>query len=184
MQTEKIKKIESIVLGGGCFWCLEVIFRNVRGIYSAISGYAGGSASHPTYKKVCGGKTGHAEVIKLEFDPEQIKLRDILEIFFTIHNPTTLNRQGNDIGTQYRSAIFFSDKEQKEIAENVIDELTKSQTYRAPLVTELTRLDKFYPAEEYHRRYFEKNPEKAYCQLVIAPKFEKFQKKLSRFLKA
>jgi peptide-methionine (S)-S-oxide reductase len=172
-------KKESIVIGGGCFWCIEAVFSRVKGVVSAISGYAGGSVANPTYEQVCGGKTGHAEVTEISFDTEAISLESILHIFFTVHDPTTMDRQGNDVGTQYRSAIFYANEEQKLVAEKIIREISDQLIYDNPIVTELKPLDTFYPAEEYHQHYFKKNPEAAYCQIVIAPKVAKFRSKYS-----
>lgn len=176
-------KTKKIVLGGGCFWCIEAVFDRVKGVESAVSGYAGGSLEDPSYEQVCSGKTGHAEVTEITFDPAVIKLEDLLHIFFTVHDPTTLNRQGNDVGTQYRSIILYSDTEQKDVAEKVIKEIENEKIYDGPIVTELLPLEKFYPAEQYHQRYFEKNPDAAYCQIVIAPKVSKFRAKYGKFYK-
>lgn len=167
---------EIATLGGGCFWCLEAIFTELRGVEKVESGYSGGSVPNPSYEQVCTGKTGHAEVIQITFDPEIISLRELLEVFFTIHDPTTLNRQGSDVGTQYRSAIFYHAPEQEKIAREVIAELEKAKVWDAPIVTEITPFEAFYPAEEYHREYFERNPEQPYCRIVIAPKVAKFRK--------
>lgn len=167
---------EIATLGGGCFWCLEAIFTELRGVEKVESGYSGGSVPNPSYEQVCTGKTGHAEVIQITFDPEIISLRELLEVFFTIHDPTTPNRQGSDVGTQYRSAIFYHAPEQEKIAREVIEELEKTKVWDAPIVTEITPFKAFYPAEEYHREYFERNPEQPYCRIVIAPKVAKFRK--------
>lgn len=167
---------EIATLGGGCFWCLEAIFTELRGVEKVESGYSGGSVPNPSYEQVCTGKTGHAEVIQITLDPEIISLRELLEVFFTIHDPTTLNRQGSDVGTQYRSAIFYHAPEQEKIAREVIAELEKAKVWDAPIVTEITPFEAFYPAEEYHREYFERNPEQPYCRIVIAPKVAKFRK--------
>ncbi|EKD58395.1 MAG: hypothetical protein ACD_56C00141G0025 [uncultured bacterium] len=181
-EADKTQSIESIVLGGGCFWCLEAVYTRVKGVKSVVSGYAGGQFSDPTYKEVSSGKTGHAEVVEIVFDPTLILLEDILHIFFSVHDPTTLNRQGNDIGTQYRSIILFSDKKQHDVIEKVLREVAEEECCSGELiVTELKKLEKFYPAEEYHQRYFEKNPDNAYCQLAVAPKVAKFREKYSRF---
>ena len=176
-----MKNIETIILGGGCFWCIEAVFSRVKGVDSAISGYAGGSLENPSYEQVSSGKTGHAEVTEVSFDSEKISLEDILHIFFTVHDPTTLNRQGNDVGTQYRSIILYAGDEQKQIAEKVIQEIEKENVYSEKIVTELKPLETFYPAEEYHQNYFQKNPEAAYCQIVIAPKVSKFRQKFQKF---
>lgn len=174
-------KTETAVLGGGCFWCLEAVYNELRGVERVISGYAGGSVSNPTYEQVCGGRTGHAEVVQLTFDPSEISYRDILDVFFTIHDPTTLNRQGNDVGEQYRSIILYETPEQEQTARSVIDELTKSGLWPRPIVTQVAALDRFYPAEAYHQNYFEQNPYQPYCQIIIAPKVAKAREKyLSR----
>ncbi|MBI3998267.1 MAG: peptide-methionine (S)-S-oxide reductase MsrA [Armatimonadetes bacterium] len=167
---------EVATLAGGCFWCLEAVFDQVRGVEDVVSGYSGGSAPHPTYKQVCTGTTGHAEVVQITFDPSVISFREILELFFSIHDPTTLNRQGADVGTQYRSAIFYHTPEQKATAEQVIKELTAARLWGNRLVTEVTPFQAFYPAEEYHQEYFQRNPEQGYCRMVVAPKVAKFRK--------
>jgi peptide-methionine (S)-S-oxide reductase len=178
-----MKKTETIILGGGCFWCVEAVFDRVKGVESAISGYAGGIVADPSYEKVSSGKTGHAEVTQITFNPEVISLEDVLYIFFTVHDPTTLNRQGNDVGTQYRSIILYSDDSQKSISEKVIAEVESEKIYTGKVITELKPLEKFYPGEEYHQHYFEKNPDAAYCQIVIAPKVSKFRQKFQKFYK-
>jgi peptide-methionine (S)-S-oxide reductase len=167
---------ETIVLGGGCFWCTEAVFDRVQGVVDVESGYSNGQVMHPSYEQVCTGRTGHAEVVKLAFDPAQITLREILEIFFVVHDPTTLNRQGNDVGTQYRSGIYYSNDEQKKVAEDVIREIGESKTYRSPIVTEVKPLDNYSTAEAYHQDYFLNNPDQGYCAFVVGPKVEKFQK--------
>jgi peptide-methionine (S)-S-oxide reductase len=167
---------EVATLGGGCFWCLEPIFKDLRGVDQVVSGYAGGAMPHPTYEQVCSGATGHAEVVQITFDPSVISFRELLEVFFTIHDPTTLNRQGADVGTQYRSAIFTHSAEQTATAEAVIAELNKDGPWDRPIVTEITPLRAFYPAEEYHQDYFIRNPGQSYCRIVIAPKVAKFRK--------
>jgi peptide-methionine (S)-S-oxide reductase len=167
---------ESATLGGGCFWCLEAAYEEIAGVLRIESGYAGGSVADPTYDQVCSGTTGHAEVVRLAFVPAVISFRDILEIFFTIHDPTTRNRQGADAGTQYRSVIYYHDEEQRKIAEAVIEELGRSGVYRDPIVTELAPASEFYPAEPYHRQYYRSHPEQAYCQAVIEPKLAKLRK--------
>lgn len=168
---------ESVTLAGGCFWCLEAVFNELRGVESVISGYAGGDSPDPTYQQVCAGITGHAEVVHVTFDKKVVSLRDILEIFFSIHDPTTLNRQGADVGSQYRSAIFYTSPEQKSIAEEVIAELNAAKIWDAPIVTEVEPLKEFYKAEKYHQGYFENNPAQPYCQMVVAPKVAKFRQK-------
>lgn len=176
------KKSESIVLGGGCFWCLEAVFNRVKGITKVVSGYAGGTAENPIYQQVSTGKTGHAETVEVSFDPKIILLEDILHIFFSVHDPTTLNRQGKDIGTQYRSIILYKDQLQHDTAEKVLRELAEEDAYEeVMIVTELKKLEKFYPAEVYHQKYFEKNPEQAYCQIIISPKIGKLREKFAKF---
>lgn len=167
---------EIAVLGGGCFWCLEAIYDNVRGVTDVVSGYAGGHVAEPSYKQVCTGTTGHAEVVRVTFDPKVISYRDILDIFFAIHDPTTLNRQGADVGPQYRSVIFYCDLAQQQTAEQTIHELTERKLFSRPIVTEVTPFQVFYPAEDYHQEYFANNPSQGYCQFVIAPKVAKFRK--------
>lgn len=171
-------------LAGGCFWCLETVFNRLRGVESAVSGYMGGHTPDPTYREVCNGDTGHAEVVQVTFDPEAITYRDLLDVFFTLHDPTQLNRQGNDVGTQYRSAIFWHTPEQKAEAEAAIAELAASGRLDAPIVTEVTEATTFYPAEAYHQRYFEQNPHQPYCQVVVAPKVAKAQAKFASRLKS
>jgi peptide-methionine (S)-S-oxide reductase len=167
---------ELATLGGGCFWCLEAVFKDLRGVESVVSGYAGGDVENPTYEQVCGGRTGHAEVVQIAFDPQVLTYRDMLDVFFTIHDPTTKDRQGADVGPQYRSIIFYDSPEQKAAAEQALADLDSKGVWRAPIVTELVPLEKFYPAEDYHRDYFERNPRQRYCQIVIAPKVAKFRK--------
>jgi peptide-methionine (S)-S-oxide reductase len=165
---------ETAILGGGCFWCTEAVYLEVRGVTRVESGYMGGQVDHPTYEQVCGGETGHAEVVRLEFDPAQISYRDILEIFFTIHDPTTPNRQGNDVGTQYRSAIFTTSPEQETTARQVMAEM--AAVWDAPIVTELLPAETWYKAEDYHQNYFQQHPLQGYCAFVVAPKVAKFRK--------
>jgi methionine-S-sulfoxide reductase len=172
---EKNNHHEKIVLGGGCFWCTEAILNTLEGVVRATPGYAGGFTPDPTYRQVCDGATGHAEVVEVEFDPEVISLEDILDIFFASHDPTSLNRQGADVGTQYRSAILYDSEEQKERVEAFIPGVAKD--YSMPIVTEVNKLERFYPAEEYHQRYFERNPDQPYCRAVISPKLAKLRKK-------
>ena len=164
-------------LAGGCFWCLEAVYNELRGVESVVSGYAGGHDPDPTYEAVCSETTGHAEVVQIAFDPDMVSFRELLEVFFTIHDPTTLNRQGNDVGTQYRSAIYYHDEQQRLIADEVIEEMTVAGLWDDPIVTEVTALDTFYEAEEYHQQYFEKNPFQPYCFVVVRPKVSKFRKK-------
>ncbi len=182
-ESELKEKIQTIVLGGGCFWCLEAYFSQVQGITLVISGYAGGDIENPTYEQVCSGKTGHAEVVKIEFDQTQIALEMILQIFFTLHDPTTRNRQGADVGSQYRSIILTKDDEQKDIVENFVSKLIESKLFFKPIVTEVKLLDKFYQAEDYHQEYFKNHPEAAYCQAVISPKLAKLRQHFSLLLK-
>jgi peptide-methionine (S)-S-oxide reductase len=171
-------------LAGGCFWCLEAVYLELRGVEKVVSGYTGGANPNPTYKQVCSGTTGHAEVVQITYDPQQVTFEDLLKVFFTIHDPTTLNRQGHDIGTQYRSAIFYHNDEQKATAERVIAELQRDKVWDKPIVTQLAALDVFYPAEEYHQNYFARNPEQGYCQAIVAPKVIKFRKTFLNSLKA
>jgi peptide-methionine (S)-S-oxide reductase len=174
---------ESITLGGGCFLCTEAVFVQVRGITDVESGYSNGATQNPSYEAVCGGQTGHAEVVKLEFDPAQISLREILEIFFVIHDPTTLNQQGHDVGSQYRSGIYVGSPDQQEVAQAVVREVNESKTYRHPVVTEVLPLANYWPAEDYHQDYFENHPSQGYCLMVAAPKVEKFRKTFARLAK-
>jgi peptide-methionine (S)-S-oxide reductase len=167
---------EIATLAGGCFWCLEAIFKEVRGIDKVVSGYSGGTTVNPSYAAVCSGATGHAESMQLTYDPKKISFREILAIFFAVHDPTTLNRQGADVGTQYRSAIFYHNPQQKAEAEEAIKQLNASRAWRAPVVTRVMPFKNFYPAEEYHQEYFARNPEQPYCSVVIAPKLDKFRK--------
>ncbi|NVD99765.1 peptide-methionine (S)-S-oxide reductase MsrA [Massilia sp. BJB1822] len=172
---------ETAVLGGGCFWCTEAVYLEVRGVVKVASGYTGGQQPEPTYEQVCSGETGHAEVIRVEFDPAQISYRELLEIFFTIHDPTTLNRQGNDVGTQYRSVIYYQSPEQEATARQVIAEM--AHVWDAPIVTELSPAQPFYQAEDYHQNYFAQHPLQGYCAFVVAPKVVKFRKTYTKYLK-
>ena len=174
---------ETATLAGGCFWCLEAAFEGLQGVVRVIPGYTGGQAPNPSYHDVCMGTTGHAEAVQITFDPSVISFRELLEVFFTIHDPTTLNYQDADYGTQYRSAIFYHTAEQRQEAEQMIGELTASGVWPRPIVTEVKPLTEFYPAEEYHRQYFSRNPEQGYCQVVIAPKLDKFRQKYAARLK-
>ena len=167
---------ESETLAGGCFWCLEAVFEQLKGVDKVVSGYAGGERAHPTYEQVCTGATGHAEVVQVTFDPAIISYRELLDVFFAIHDPTTLNRQGADVGTQYRSAIFYHTPEQKRTAEQAIADLNAQAIWGRPIVTEVAELKTFYPAEDYHQGYFRTHPGQGYCQLVVAPKVAKFRK--------
>ena len=172
---------ERATFGGGCFWCIEAAFKHIKGVISVTSGYAGGTTENPTYKEVCNGATGHAEVIQVEFNPKDITFKELVNIFFHLHNPTELNRQGPDVGTQYRSIILFHDDGQKTAATEVKDEIEASGDFDDPIVTEIVSLNTFYPAEEYHQDYFEKNPNNAYCQININPKLAKLRKKYSNY---
>lgn len=174
---------ELATLGGGCFWCLEAVFENLRGVTRAVSGYAGGKTANPTYREVCGGGTGHAEVVQITFDPAELSYKELLEVFFAIHDPTTLNRQGADIGTQYRSVIFHHSAEQKEIAAQTIAELEQARVWPGRIVTELAPFTAFFPAEDYHQGYYRGNSGQPYCQAVIAPKLAKFRKSFAHKLR-
>jgi peptide-methionine (S)-S-oxide reductase len=176
--------LATAVLGGGCFWCLDAVFRELAGVRSVESGYAGGRVPDPTYEAVCGGDTGHAEVVRVAFDPSVLSYRDLLRVFFTIHDPTTRNRQGNDVGTQYRSVIFCASPEQRADAEAVVAELTAEGLWRDPVVTEIAGSAPFYPAETYHQDYFSRNGNQPYCAYVVAPKVAKFRKAFRERLKA
>jgi len=175
---------EVATFGSGCFWCSEAVFSELNGVASVVPGYTGGTRANPTYEDVCTDSTGHAEVAQITFDPSQISYRELLEVFFSTHDPTTLNRQGADVGTQYRSAIFYADQEQKMQAEAIIRELTADGTFRDPIVTEVVPLGPFYPAEDYHREYYRRHPSQPYCQAVIAPKLAKFRAHWKAKLKA
>lgn len=174
---------EKATLGGGCFWCLEPIFKDLRGVTAVESGYAGGARPNPTYEQVCTGATGHAEVVQVTFDPAVVSYRDLLRVFFTIHDPTTLNRQGADVGTQYRSVILYHSSEQREAAEEVIRSLGAEGIWDRPIVTQVVPLEAFYRAEDYHQNYFANNPRQPYCNVVIAPKVTKFRKQYMEMLK-
>lgn len=176
-------KTEIATLAGGCFWCLEAVYDELIGVVSVESGYSGGEVANPSYKLVCTGTTGHAEVVQITFDPETVSFEDLLNVFFTIHDPTTLNRQGADIGTQYRSAIFYHTDTQKEIAENTIQRFEKEGVWDAPIVTEVVPFVEFFAAEDYHQEYFANNPNQPYCRAVVAPKVAKFRKKFVNQLK-
>jgi peptide-methionine (S)-S-oxide reductase len=175
---------ETILLGGGCFWCLEPIYDALEGVNDVVSGYAGGQTVNPSYEQVCSGRTGHAEVVRVTFDPEKVSLREILEVFFVIHDPTTLNRQGNDVGTQYRSVVFYSNPTQKAVVFDVISSFEASKVWDDPIVTEVSEAPTFYPAEDYHQNYFERNPFQGYCRVIIAPKVMKFRQRYADKLKA
>ena len=182
-QINQDSSLQAATLGGGCFWCLEAVYQELVGIHSVVSGYAGGHLANPTYEAVCQGGTGHAEVVQLQFDPSQITFREILEVFFVIHDPTTLNRQGNDIGTQYRSAIFYHTPEQQQIAEAVKVSVTADKLYPNPIETEVVPASTWYEAERYHQEYFVRNPLQGYCQFVVGPKVAKFRKQFVAKLK-
>ena len=171
-----MSEAETIVLGGGCFWCTEAVFKEVRGITDVESGYSNGQSQRPSYEQVCTGRTGCVEVVKLEYDPAIISTRQILEIFFVVHDPTQLNRQGNDVGSQYRSGIYFTDPEQQRVATELIQEIAREQIFDGPIVTEVVPLADYWPAEDYHQDFFERNPTQGYCMAVAAPKVVKFRK--------
>jgi peptide-methionine (S)-S-oxide reductase len=182
MSTNQNREVAT--LAGGCFWCLEAVYKDLRGVERVVSGYTGGQVPNPTYRQVCNGTTGHAEVVQITFDPEAVSFRELLEVFFTIHDPTTLNRQGADVGTQYRSAVFYHTPAQRETAEAVIKELDAAHVWDSPIVTEVMPLDVFYTAEDHHQDYFENNPSQPYCRAVVAPKVSKFRKHFLERLKA
>ena len=179
-----MSELQTAVLGGGCFWCLEPVFRDLVGVEDVVVGYAGGSTPDPSYQQVCNGATGHAEVVQIRFDPAQISFREILDVFFTIHDPTTPNRQGADVGTQYRSVVLFHTPDQQKTAQAVIAALEAEGLWNKKFVTEISALDQFYPAEDYHQQYYEKNPGAGYCRAVIAPKVAKFRQKYQHKLKS
>ncbi|HTG65866.1 MAG TPA: peptide-methionine (S)-S-oxide reductase MsrA [Flavobacterium sp.] len=168
--------LETITLGGGCYWCIEAIFENLIGVKTVVSGFSGGKTANPSYEEVCTGKTGHAEVVQITFDKKQTNLDEILKVFFTIHDPTTLNRQGADVGTQYRSVIFYRNEAQRKTAQEIINQLNTAKAYNNPIVTKIEPFTKFYDAEDYHQDYYEYNKNKPYCRMVIQPKLEKFEK--------
>ena len=173
--------MESAIFGGGCFWCLDAVFRDVAGVASVESGYSGGQTDNPCYEEICSGETGHAEVVRISFDPDLVSFQSLLHIFFSIHDPTSLNRQGNDVGSQYRSVVFYTSEEQKSIAQNMMTEV--SAMFASPLVTELVAVQKFFVAEQYHQDYYRNNPAQGYCAYLIAPKLEKFRKQHRKLLK-
>ena len=175
---------EKATLGGGCFWCLEAVYQQMDGVAAVVSGYMGGHVENPTYQQVCSGRTGHVEVVELTFDPAIVSYREILEVFFAIHDPTTRDRQGNDTGPQYRSVIFYQDEAQRSVAEVLIHELDAEKIWSGPIVTELRAAEKFYPAEGYHQDYFRNNPQQPYCSYIVAPKVRKFREKFARKLRA
>ena len=175
--------MQNATFGGGCFWCTEAVFQNLKGVTKVISGYMGGKTNNPTYEDICTGDTGHAEIIQIEYNEEEISFNDLLLVFFKTHDPTTLNRQGNDVGTQYRSVIFYHNQEQKKQAEDMIDNLTKDMVFDRPIVTEVTPVSEFFQAEDYHQNYYNTNPYKGYCALVIQPKLAKFTEHFKEKLK-
>ena len=178
-----LPRIETLTLGGGCFWCTEAVFERVRGITQVQSGYCNGTALQPTYEQVCTGRTGHNEVVRLTFEPAIISVQQILEIFFAIHDPTTLNRQGNDVGTQYRSGIYFHTPQQQQVAQAMLEQLAQERVFDAPLTTELLPEQNFWPAEDYHAQYYARNPSQGYCAAIIGPKLAKFRQTFTQFLK-
>lgn len=175
--------LETATLAAGCFWCVEAVFDDLRGVEDVVSGYSGGYTENPTYEQVCSERTGHAEVVQIRFNPEELSFADLLRVYFTVHDPTQLNRQGNDVGSSYRSAIFYHSDAQKRVAEEVIAEITAEGIYAKPIVTEVTVFDKFWPAENYHQEYFANNPNQPYCAAVVAPKVAKFRQKFVSRLK-
>lgn len=176
--------LETATLAAGCFWCVEAIFDDLKGVEDVVSGYSGGHTENPTYKEVCGETTGHAEVVQIRFDPSVLSYKELLQVFFTVHDPTTLNRQGGDIGTSYRSAVFYHSDEQRQIAEETIAEFNAEGIYDNPIVTQVAAFDKFWPAEDYHQEYFANNPNQPYCNAVVAPKVAKFRQKFLSRLKS
>jgi len=183
LENKQGKVEETATLGGGCFWCVEAIFERLKGVSSVVSGYSGGHVRNPSYKEVTRGNTGHAEVVQVRFDPEQISYAELLKVFFSTHDPTTLNRQGADVGTQYRSVVLYHNQEQANTTRQVIDELEKAGIWKDPIVTEISAYEEFYSAEAYHQEYYENNPNQGYCRVVIQPKVEKFEKVFSDLLK-
>jgi peptide-methionine (S)-S-oxide reductase len=169
------KKLALATFGSGCFWCTEAVFNELRGVESVVSGYSGGQTADPTYEQVCSGRTGHAEVVQITYDPNVVSFEELLEIFFKTHDPTTMNRQGHDVGTQYRSVIFYHDDQQRQAAESAIAKLNEAGVFGSPVVTQVVRFEKFFPAEGYHQNYFARNPNQAYCAAVIRPKVDKFR---------
>jgi methionine-S-sulfoxide reductase len=175
-QTKKASNLETITIGGGCYWCVEAVYENLNGVKSVVSGFSGGKVANPTYEEVCTGTTGHAEVVQITYDKNVTDLNEIFKVFFTVHDPTTLNRQGADVGTQYRSVIFYKNEEQKKAAQSIIAELNKAKVYDSPIVTKVEPFTKFYKAEDYHQNYYANNKSQPYCKMVIQPKIEKFEK--------
>jgi len=178
-----MSNLETATLAAGCFWCVEAVFDSLVGVEDVVSGYSGGHTDNPTYQQVCSETTGHAEVVQVKFDPSQLTFKELLQVYFTVHDPTTLNRQGNDVGSSYRSAIFFHSEEQKQIAGEVIAEINAEKIYDKPIVTEVTAFERFWPAEDYHQEYFANNPSQPYCTAVVAPKVGKFRQKFTTRLK-
>ncbi|RZJ55010.1 MAG: peptide-methionine (S)-S-oxide reductase [Flavobacterium sp.] len=174
--TKKASNFETITVGGGCYWCVEAVYENLNGVKSVVSGFSGGKVANPTYEEVCTGTTGHAEVVQITYDKTVTDINEIFKVFFTVHDPTTLNRQGADVGTQYRSVIFYKNAEQKKAAESIIAELNKAKVYDSPIVTKVEPFTKFYKAEDYHQNYYSNNKNQPYCKMVIQPKIEKFEK--------
>ncbi|MBF4517548.1 peptide-methionine (S)-S-oxide reductase MsrA [Flavobacterium sp. ANB] len=182
-QAKKTSNLETITLGGGCYWCVEAVYENLNGVKSVVSGFSGGKVADPTYEEVCTGKTGHAEVVQITYDKTVTDINEIFQVFFTVHDPTTLNRQGADVGTQYRSVIFYKNEEQKKAAQSIIAELNKAKVYDSPIVTKVEPFTKFYEAEDYHQDYYANNKSQPYCKMVIQPKIEKFEKVFKSKLK-
>ncbi|MET0946673.1 MAG: peptide-methionine (S)-S-oxide reductase MsrA [Flavobacterium sp.] len=175
-QNKKASNLETITLGGGCYWCVEAVYEDLNGVKSVVSGFSGGTVANPTYEEVCTGKTGHAEVVQITYDKTVTDINEIFKVFFTVHDPTTLNRQGADVGTQYRSVIFYKNDEQRKAAQSIISELNKAKVYSSPIVTKVEPFKKFYKAEDYHQNYYANNKNQPYCKMVIQPKIEKFEK--------
>ncbi|SFD71730.1 peptide-methionine (S)-S-oxide reductase MsrA [Flavobacterium phragmitis] len=175
-QNKKASNLETITLGGGCYWCVEAVYENLDGVKSVVSGFSGGNVANPTYEEVCTGETGHAEVVQITYDKKVTDINEIFKVFFTVHDPTTLNRQGADVGTQYRSVIFYKNAEQKKAAESIIADLNKAKVYKSPIVTKVEPFKVFYKAEDYHQNYYANNKNQPYCRMVIQPKLEKFEK--------
>ena len=175
-KTKSASNLETITLGGGCYWCVEAVYENLDGVKSVVSGFSGGKVANPTYEEVCTGTTGHAEVVQITYDKTKTDINEIFQVFFTVHDPTTLNRQGADVGTQYRSVIFYKNEEQKKAAQSIIAELNKAKVYNSPIVTKIEPFKVFYKAEDYHQNYYANNKSQPYCKMVIQPKIEKFEK--------
>ena len=175
-QNKKPSNLETIILGGGCYWCVEAVYENLDGVKSVVSGFSGGNVANPTYEEVCTGETGHAEVVQITYDKNVTDINEIFKVFFTVHDPTTLNRQGADVGTQYRSVIFYKNEEQKKAAQSIIAELNKAKVYSSPIVTKVEAFKMFYKADDYHQNYYANNKSQPYCKMVIQPKIEKFEK--------